>query len=507
MPRRTGPRPIVFARTAEAVWIAAALFVSGAPLRAAEPTSLAGRRPNVVLILTDDQGYGDLACHGNPIAETPHLDRLHAESVRFLDFQVSPTCAPTRAALLTGRHEFRSGVTHTIQERERLGLHAVAFPALLRQAGYRTALFGKWHLGDEPPYRPDRRGFDHYLIHGAGGIGQSYPGSCGDAPENRYFDPVLLQQGHFQRGRGYCTDLFFAAAAQWIDSVRDQGPFYCQIATNTPHTPLDCPADYQARYTDRVDQAELAKFYGMITNIDDNVGRLLDRLRDWQLERDTLVIFMNDNGGTAGTRLFNAGMRGAKGSPWQGGTRAIAFFRWPGSLEPGDRRQLAAHVDLFPTLLELAGAPLPGDVALDGRSLTEPLIDADAPWPSRTLVTHVGRWPADQAAQWKYRQASIRHDHEHLVFLAGEPPQLFDLREDPGEQRDLAPERPERVAELTREFDAWWESVQPGLVNEDAYRTAPAVNPFRELYEAQQAAGPIGPLELGEFAPAIPREQ
>src|SRR5687767_4983701 len=196
-------------------------------------------QPNIIFIITDDQGYGDFSCHGNPILKTPNLDRLHAQSVRFTDFHVSPTCAPTRAALMTGRHEFKNGVTHTIHERERMMLKATTVAQVLKTAGYTTGIFGKWHLGDEPEYWPSRRGFDEMFIHGAGGIGQTYPGSCGDVPGNTYFNPAILHNGTFVKTNGYCTDVFFAQALNWIDKVKGKQPFYCHIATNAPHAPLD----------------------------------------------------------------------------------------------------------------------------------------------------------------------------------------------------------------------------------------------------------------------------
>ena len=175
-------------------------------------TTLAAERPNIIFILTDDQGYGDVGAHGNPVLKTPNLDKLHAESVRFTDFQVSPTCSPTRSALLTGRHEFKNGITHTILERERLALGAVTLTQQLQKAGYRTGIFGKWHLGDEAEYQPNKRGFDEVYIHGAGGIGQSYQGSCGDVPKNSYYGPTLLHNGKFVKTEGYCTDEFFKQA-------------------------------------------------------------------------------------------------------------------------------------------------------------------------------------------------------------------------------------------------------------------------------------------------------
>lgn len=448
---------------------------------------LAGRRPNIILIITDDQGYGDLSCHGNPILKTPNIDRLHREGVRFTDFQVSPTCAPTRAALLTGRHEFRNGVTHTISERERLTPDAVTLAQVLKSAGYTTGIFGKWHLGDEPDRWPDKRGFDEMFIHGAGGIGQSYVGSCGDAPGNTNFNPVILHNGKFEKTSGDCTDVFFGQAMQWIERVKGKQPFYAHIATNAPHAPLDVRPEDAARYAGKAPEMA-AKFFGMIANIDDNTGRLLAKLTEWDLERDTLVIFMNDNGGTAGVKVFNAGMRGQKGTPWQGGVRAASFWRWPGTLKSGDVTALAAHIDFLPTLAEIAGATLEDKVKaqMEGRSLVPLLENPQAPWPDRTLVTHVGRWNRGKAADAKYLHCAIRNSAWKLVCDTPDGVkswQLFDLSTDPAEQHDIAAANPDTVRVLESAYDTWWTSVQPQLVNENV--PVPAENSFKQIYRAQ----------------------
>jgi arylsulfatase A-like enzyme len=470
-----------------------AVLVAPAPARAASPT-LAGARPNVIVILTDDQGYGDISAHGNPILQTPHLDRLYREGVRFTDFHVSPTCAPTRSALLTGRHEFKNGITHTILERERLAPGAVTLAEVLRAAGSRTGIFGKWHLGDEAPYRPERRGFDEVFIHGAGGIGQTYPGSCGDAPGNTYFDPAILHNGRFVRTQGYCTDVFFGQALQWIASQKRGTPFLAWISPNAPHGPLQVRPEDEARYTGKVADASTAKFFGMVANIDDNVGRLLARLAELGLEKDTLIVFMNDNGGTGGTQVFNAGMRGKKGTPWIGGTRASSFWRWPGRLNPGDVPALAAHIDFFPTIAELAGASLPAQARtqVEGRSLVPLLANPRAPWSERTLVTHVGRWaPGTSPDAWKYRNCSIRSPRWHLVSIDGgaQPAwQLFDVQADYAESTDVAAAQPQVVADLTRRYDQWWSEARPLMVNEGA--TGPKLNPFKEIYWQQYGGGP-----------------
>lgn len=456
--------------------------------------SLAGSRPNIIFILTDDQGYGDISAHGNPILQTPNLDRLHREGVRFTDFHVSPTCSPTRSALISGRHEFKNGISHTIYERERLAPGTVTLPEILRGAGYRTGIFGKWHLGDEAAYRPDQRGFDEVFIHGAGGIGQTYPGSCGDAPGNTYFDPAILHNGRFVKTKGYCTDVFFNQALSWIEGRKKDSPFLVWLATNAPHGPLQVRPEDEARYTGKVPDANTAKYFGMIANIDDNVGRMLTRLKELGLEENTLVIFMNDNGGTGGVRVFNAGMRGTKGSPWLGGTRASSFWRWPSRLKPADVGALAAHIDFLPTLAELAGATLSpkAKAQVDGRSLVPLLADPKAAWADRTLVTHVGRWtPGTNPDAWQYRNCSIRNTAWQLVSIdGGEKPawQLFDLRKDYGETTDVASANPKVVAELAAAYDRWWGEARPLLVNEGA--TGPKINPFKAMYWEQFGGGP-----------------
>jgi arylsulfatase len=464
-----------------------ALVVAGAGVSAAE--SIAGKKPNIVFILTDDQGYGDLSCHGNPILKTPNIDRLHAEGVRFTDFHVSPTCAPTRAALLTGRHEFKNGVTHTVLERERLTPDAITLAEVLQSAGYTTGIFGKWHLGDEPDRWPSRRGFDEMFIHGAGGIGQSYEGSCGDAPGNSYFNPAILHNGTFVETQGYCTDVFFNQAISWIENVKGRQPFFCYIATNAPHAPLDVRPEDEAQYKDKVRQPNVAKFFGMIANIDDNVGRLLERLREWELESGTLVIFMNDNGGTAGVDIHNAGMRGAKNTPWLGGTRASSLWRWPGTLEPADCNRLAAHIDFFPTLAELADAQLPEKAVaqVEGRSLVPLLQNPRAAWDDRILVTHIGRWPkgADVNA-YKYAKCSVRTARWHMVCPNDDGRKewhLFDVQADPGETTDVSADHAEIVQKLDSAYDDWWASLAGRLVNDNA--VGPKVNSFKELYVKQ----------------------
>lgn len=452
-------------------------------------------RPNIVLILTDDQGFGDLSAHGNPVLRTPNLDRLHDEGVRFTDFHVSPSCAPTRAALMTGRHEFKNGVTHTILERERLALGATTIADVLQAAGYATGIFGKWHLGDEEAYRPERRGFGEVFIHGGGGIGQTYPGSCGDAPGNTYFDPVLWHNGTFVKTKGYCTDLFFERALGWMTAQHEaRTPFFAYIPTNTPHSPLVAkPAD-KARYEGKGLSDIEATFFGMIHAIDENVGRLLDRLDDLGIADNTLVIFMNDNGGTGGIRIFNAGMKGGKLTPWLGGTRSSSLWRWPGRFTPADCPALTAHIDFFPTIAELAGATVTEATRqqVEGRTLVPLLRNPAAAWPERMVFTHAGRWGKGQdPAEKKYRMCAVRTPRWTLVSDTGaETPrwQLFDVRADPSQNVDVIDAHPEVVRDLSAAFDRWWDECVPLMVNEQA--VAPQINPFQELYYRQFGGSP-----------------
>ena len=454
---------------------------------------LAAAKPNIVLVMPDDMGWGDIAAHGHPFIKTPHLDRLHGESVRFTDFHVSPTCAPTRAALLTGRHEMKSGISHTILERERMSLRATTLAQVLKGAGYTTGIFGKWHLGDEEAYRPGSRGFDEVYIHGAGGIGQTYPGTCGDFPDNKYFDPALLHNDRIVKTKGYCTDLFFTQAMKWVGEMKQAGkPFFAYVTPNAPHGPLISPGpQYDKLYEgkeiagNKLNAGDVA-YFSMISNIDDNVGKLLARLKELGIENDTLVIFLSDNGGTH-TKFFSGGFRGGKGSVYHGGTHAPSFWRWPAAFTGGvDSAALSAHIDVLPTLAEISGAKLTGDVAkqVEGRSLFTLLKQPKSAWPDRTLVTHSGRWPAGQAAESKFKFSAIRDSRFRLVNNV----ELYDLKADPGESRNVITDHPDVLTKLRAAYDQWWTETQPLLVNENVI--APKMNPMKELYWKQFGGGP-----------------
>jgi arylsulfatase A-like enzyme len=461
---------------------------------AAEP--LAGSAPNIILMITDDQGYGPIGRHGHPWLQTPHLDQLYDQSVRFTRFLVSPTCAPTRSALMTGRHSMRNGVTHTILERERMTLDAVTLPQVLKPAGYRSGVFGKWHLGDEEPYQPHQRGFDEAFIHGAGGIGQAYACSCADAPGNKYFDPVIRHNGSFVKTHGYCTDVFFTAALGWIKRVKNDGsPFFAYISTNAPHGPFIAPPKNAKHFKDLGFGEQQAGFYGMIENIDENVGRLLERLEAWDLLADTVVIFMSDNGmtgggsgkGTLGTtpdgqkmEFYNAGMKGLKGSVDEGGVRVPFFVRWDGRITPGrDIDRIAAHLDILPTLAALAGVPIPEE-QVEGRSLLPLLQSSDAAWPDRLMFSHQGRWKTgDNPDNHQWKGFSVRNQRFRFV----ENVALYDMQNDPGQTTNVIAEHPELVQQLRAAYDDWWKKTRPLMVNEDAPMSP--TRPFHEWYNQQ----------------------
>lgn len=448
-------------------------------------------RPNIILIMPDDAGYGDYACLGSPIMRTPSIDAFMHEGLLLSQFHVSPKCSPSRAALMSGRHEFKNGVTHTVFERERLSLETYTISQMLKSTGYTTGIFGKWHLGDEEAYRPENRGFDEVYIHGGGGIGQTYPGSCGDAPGNSNINPALWHNGSWEKTTGYSTDLFFAQATRWMDAQRQaKQPFFTYLPLNAAHGPYVVPEEYYQHYLGKpgVDE-QTAKFFGMLENVDTNFGILLAQLREWGIDDNTLVIFLgSDNGGTKGVRIFNAGMRGGKGSPYQGGTRVPCFFRWPGGGIPAgtESAALSAHIDIFPTLAEITGAKLSPEAErqLEGLSLLPLLKNPQAEWPDRILVHHFGNWAQGNAGESKYRRSAIQNSRFSLVNNA----ELYDLKADPGETTNLITEHPEVVAKFRAFHDQWWQEVQALLVNEN--QLGPKINPMKELYWEQFGGGP-----------------
>ena len=406
------------------------------------------RRPNVVLVMTDDQGYGDLACHGNDVIVTPNLDKLHAQSVRLTDFHVDPTCSPTRSALLTGHYSTRTGVWHTIMGRSLLGKHETTVADVFSAGGYKTAIFGKWHLGDNYPFRPQDRGFQEVLIHGGGGVGQG-PDYWG----NDYFDDTYFHNGREKKFEGYCTDIWFDGALKFIEANRDQ-PFFCYIPTNAPHGPYNVADKYSKPYRDKGVNKSQANFYGMITNIDENMGRLMVRLEELGLEDNTILIFMTDNGTSGG---HAGGMRGKKGSEYEGGHRVPFFVRWPaGGLDgPGDVDRLSAHVDVLPTLIDLCGLKKPRGLKFDGTSLAKLFKDRTGKWPDRTLMVHSQRIEYPE----KWRKSAVMTQQWRLI----NGKELYDIQADPAQADDVAGANPKVVKKLKRFYDRLWTDLSKGF--------------------------------------------
>ncbi len=400
----------------------------------------AGRRPpNVVLMISDDQGWGDLSSHGNGNLRTPRLDALAADGARFAAFMVSSVCAPTRASLLTGRYHPRTGVRGTSRGEERLNVDEVTMADHFKRAGYATGLFGKWHNGAAYPYHPNGRGFDEF--HGF---------CCGHLGE--YVDPVLEHNGRPVKARGFAPDVFTERALDFIRTHRDR-PFLCWLAWNTPHSPFQVPErDFQRHAAsavaqrgvlgDREDLPVTRAALALCENLDANVGRVLDTLRELELERDTIVVFLSDNG--PNSFRWNGGMKGRKGSVDEGGLKVPCFLRWPGHVTPRVIAPVAAHIDLLPTLADLAGVPLKGGHPLDGTSLRPLLEGREAGWPERLVF----------AAQGKL--ASVRTDR-----YRADAETLYDLAADPGQTRNLAAERPEEHRRLADALAKWKAEVLP----------------------------------------------
>lgn len=432
-------------------------------------SSWAANKPNIVIVITDDQGYGDLSCHGNPVLKTPELDELYAESVRLKDYHVSPTCSPTRAAFLTGHWTNRTGVWHTIMGRSMLRRNEVTMGQVFKDAGYATGMFGKWHLGDNYPYRPEDRGYTEVMRHGGGGVGQTP-----DYWDNAYFDGSYWHNSKPTPVKGFCTDVFFDYAKRFIKQQKEaKKPFLAYIATNAPHGPMHSPVEYSKPY-EHLKNVGLANFFGMIANIDDNVGQLRDFLDEEGLTENTIFIFTTDNGSSSGWKLHNAGMRAGKGSEYDGGHRVPFFVHWPqGNLSGGrDVDELTAHVDVLPTLIDLCDIEAPPSVNFDGQSITPLLKEEAQQWPDRILVTDSQR--VKDPIKW--RKSAVMTTKWRLIN--GE--QLYDIKNDPGQESNVASGHPEVVQRLRKFYDKWWAELLPTFKNDTAIVLGhPADNPAR----------------------------
>lgn len=416
-------------------------------------------RPNVILIVTDDQGYGDMACHGNPWLRTPNLDRLYAESVRLEDYHVDPVCTPTRAALMTGRYSSRVGAWTVTEGRQLLRSDEVTMAQVFSDSGYRTAMFGKWHLGDAWPYAPRFRGFQEVVRHLAGGIDE-----IGNPIGNDYFDDTYYRNGIHERIEGYCTNVFFAECQRFISQTADK-PFFVYLPLNAMHSPHTVADEYSARFrADGHDEAR-AKFFGQIINFDQNLGRLLGCLEEKSLAENTIVIFMGDNGTAVGAsgrdaeEGFNAGMRGKKGSVYEGGHRVACFVRWPARLNAGGKiEQLTSCRDWLPTLIDWCDLNHPRGVNFDGQSLQRLMDGGAEDWPDRTLfIDRQGDIPdlkPSPKSRGRYPHYAVLTEKWRLVD--GE---LFDIERDPGQKHNVAAQHGDVVRDLWSRYEQHFDDV------------------------------------------------
>ncbi len=433
--------------------------------------------PNIILIMTDDQGHGDLGFHGNPDIKTPTLDSLAMISTRFTQFYVSPVCAPTRASLMTGRYSIRTGVYDTYNGGENMSDSALTSDEHLKRKGYVCGVFGKWHLGDSYPFRPQDQGFDHTFVHSGGGIGQ--PGDYYEnyiRPLDCYFDPVMRRNGDQVKTSGYCSDVFTEEMLAFIDKNSEK-PFFAYLAFNAPHTPLQVPEKYYEMYKDleinEVDYPDSGRFpemnernmedarkvYAMVTNIDDNIKTILDKLEKSGLSKNTLVIFITDNGPQQ--PRYVSGFRGRKGSVYEGGIRVPSFWHWPGVTQQDyEINTPSTHFDIVPTLLDICGI---GDIEtrsnLDGKSLWPLLKGEDVDWSGRPIIFHWTRGYTEP-----YHNIAVRKGDFKLVGhgdyrMKPEDFELFNLAENPYESGDISKQFPEIVSDLKQEFDRWYEDV------------------------------------------------
>jgi arylsulfatase A-like enzyme len=408
--------------------------------------AFAAEKPNVLLIITDDQGYGDFGIHGNTIVETPVLDKFAREGIQFERFFVSPVCAPTRASLLTGRWWLRAGVWGVTQSKENMRPSEVTIAETLKSAGYRTGCFGKWHNGEQFPFTPPGQGFDEFL-------------GFNNGHWNNYFDAELIRGSQFVKTKGFISDVLTDEAIGFIEKNKSQ-PFFCYVPFNTPHSPFQVPDKYFNKYKAKGLDDVLATVYGMCENTDDNVGRLLAALERLKLRENTIVIFLTDNG--ANTERFNAGMRGRKGSVHEGGTRVPLWIQWPAKFkEPHVIKEIAAHIDLFPTLLELCEVKAPIGVKFDGMSLVPSLKNQNANWPERMLFTHQSSGDKPEMG----KRDAVRTQRYRAVLEAGGKKneanawQLYDMREDPGQKNDISKNNPEVVKKLSAAYKEWFRDV------------------------------------------------
>ena len=450
-------------------------FVCFVCLKTPALTAQAQQSPNVILIITDDQGYGDLGVTGNPHVKTPAIDKLAKESTRFNQFYVSPVCAPTRSSLMTGRYSLRTGVRDTYNGGAMMAPTEVTIAEMLKQANYTTGIFGKWHLGDNYPSRPNDQGFDESLIHLSGGMGQVGDVTTYFKGDSSYFDPTLWHNGKQQAYRGYCSDIFAANAIDFIEKNQKK-PFFCYLSFNAPHTPLQVPDAYYQRYKNidpsagfekdtrpfvkmsEANKEDARKVYAMVENIDDNLAKLFQKLDELNLTENTLVIFMTDNGPQQ--IRYVAGMRGRKGSVYQGGVSVPFYVKYPARFAGNrDIDTPSAHIDVLPTLAELCKVPLPKDRKIDGHSLMPLMEGKSVDWANRSLFFYWSRRSPElynNVALQKVPYKLVGHTDYNAEITRFE---LFDLEKDPYEQKNLVNEKMAVARQVKTELDGLFQEL------------------------------------------------
>ena len=434
--------------------------------------------PNVIVVMTDDQGYGDFACHGNPIVKTPNIDRFASQSIRMTDFHAAPMCTATRAQLMTGLDAFRTGAINVSSGRTLLKPSLKTMANVFADAGYRTGIFGKWHLGDNYPFRPQDRGFGETLW-----FPSSHINSVPDFWDNDYFDDVYIHNGVRKKYSGYCTDVFFSEAMDWIEKESDQ-PFFVYLPLNAAHYPWFVPKKYREPIRQAIkDNPDVVKavsgrernlenlisFLAMGANIDENVGRLDAFLAAKKLMENTIVVFLTDNGSDFGDQYYNAGMRGRKTQLWEGGHRVPCFLRYPsGNLgEPRDVSTLAHAQDLLPTLTSLAGVNEHLPEKLDGSDWGPMLRGEDNKLAERKLVINYSRMPMFKVTYTDENPAIPKKNGAAVMWKSWrliENKWLYNVKDDPHQDKDVAAQNPTIVKAMSEHLDDWWSTVQDDVM-------------------------------------------
>jgi arylsulfatase A len=432
-------------------------------------------KPNVIIMLTDDQGYGDVGFHSNPYLKTPHIESIARDGIEMTHFFSYPNCAPTRAALLTGRYPYRTGVVGVTQVDHLMNTSEVTLAEILSENGYRTGIFGKWHLGDNCPMRPTDQGFQEALVHKGGGIGQD-----AGPPGNTYFDPILEHNNTSKKYQGYCDDIFTDAALDYIDTKSDQ-PFFVYLTTNLPHFPLQVPDKRADRFRKLGLHEDNALTYGMIENIDDNVGRILAKIKKLGIEDNTIIIFLSDNGPRdrrskndvyPGRWVNN--LRGTKTSVYDCGIRVPFMVKWPNRLRKGNKvKTMGTVIDILPTILDVCDIPLGRNINIDGKSLlplwkgNQTYLD-DRPF---FVQMHYGptvfKYMHFAVRTQKYKLVSPHDDPHHILYQPTDSElkvvldnlELYDIEKDTSERINLAKKHPEIVENLLSQYEDWFDDV------------------------------------------------